>query len=101
MKAEIYRACDVPAWRKQIIYSADKRDEKTSEAARQDVDESCREEAYQRSTRLNGAVLDAVLSGSDKAALRGLADNRVLPVPARLDIHRRARVRLRELGEPT
>jgi len=101
-KTATYRACALSQLRAQIICACDPDDDtETLEIARRDRDDECRELAYARIGKLSGEEIDSLVAGNDLAALKGLADNRRLPAVLRASIQKRARQRLRELGENT
>jgi hypothetical protein len=101
-KAKVYEACDEPVWRRAILYNSDAaRDAKTFDVAVRDSDDRCRELAYERVATLSEKQIAVLLKSGDRAALRGLADNRVLPGSRQADVHERVRARLQELGEST
>ena len=101
-KAEVYGSCDERHWRKAILYKSDaKRDSRLFALALRDGDDDCRELAYQLIHEIDEAQLGSLLNAGDKAALRGLADNRAIPEPRQSDVQRRVRQRLKEVGEST
>jgi hypothetical protein len=100
-KAAVYSRSQARILREAILYSPGGYGEELFAVARHDVDESCREVAYARVAHIDDATAEATLTGEDRPALKGLADNRALPPPQRAAVHKRARARLRELGEST
>ena len=79
-KAEIYQGCDVPVWRQPILLNCESHDTRTIGLGMQDQDERCRELAYSKVHLSQIHNKDVILQGQDVAALRGLGDNKALPV---------------------
>jgi hypothetical protein len=80
-KAEIYRTCVIPAWRRAILANCDEDDRRTIALGTQDADDLCRELAYtQIAPGMRNVDLQTLLQSEDKAALSGMAANHSLPI---------------------